>query len=118
MPPKPIFLETGAGNTTITLLYCRPSRLITIAPDAELYYRMRGFCEEQGIDLGLLEFHVEGSQWILPQLALDNRRREPYLDFALIDASHGWPTAFVDLELPSSIYRRDTAALQISWRAR
>jgi len=27
-------------------------------------------------------------------------------------------TAFVDLELPSSIYRRDTAALQISWRAR
>jgi hypothetical protein len=54
-----------------------------------------------------LEVHVEKSQWVLPQLAAENRNAEPMIDFALIDGCHGWPTAFVDLEYTNAMLRQD-----------
>ena len=98
LPPDPIMLETGAGNSTIILLFLRPKKLVSIAPDRELFERIHRFCEKAGISDAALERQIDGSQWVLPRLAADNRSSDPYLDFALIDGCHGWPTAFVDLE--------------------
>ena len=37
LPNNPVLLETGAGNSTITMLFLQPKRLISIAPDAQLF---------------------------------------------------------------------------------
>lgn len=105
LPRKPVFLETGAGNSTIALLFLQPARLISIAPDAQLFERINGFCERNRISVTALESYIDGSQWVLPRLAIDNRASDPILDFALIDGCHGWPTAFVDLEYINSMLR-------------
>jgi predicted O-methyltransferase YrrM len=106
LPAAPIILETGAGNSTIMMLFLSPAKLITIAPDAKLFERIRHFCQNNGISHGALEEHVDGSQWVLPRLAEDNRFADPILDFALIDGSHGWPTCFVDLEYTNSLLKQ------------
>jgi predicted O-methyltransferase YrrM len=106
LPNHPVILETGAGNSTITMLFLQPVRLISIAPDAQLFGRIRGFCQEKGISDTAMEAHIDGSQWVLPRLAADNRASHPILDFALIDGCHGWPTAFVDLEYTNSMLRQ------------
>ncbi|HVN45115.1 MAG TPA: class I SAM-dependent methyltransferase [Steroidobacteraceae bacterium] len=97
LPPRPTLLETGAGNSTVMMLFLSPAKIISIEPDAQLFERIRQFCELNAISYDALESHPEGSQWVLPQLAADNRRFEPLLDFALIDGCHGWPTCLVDL---------------------
>ena len=81
-------------------------RLLSIAPDANLFERIRGFCRANGIPDAALEAYVDGSQWVLPRLAADNRAQDPFLDFALIDGCHGWPTAFVDLEYTNAMLRK------------
>ncbi len=101
-----ILLETGAGNSTIIFLLLKPSKLLSIAPDAELFGRIRDYCQKNEIADAALEAHVDGSQWVLPRLAADNRAQEPFLDFALIDGCHGWPTAFVDLEYANAMLRK------------
>jgi Methyltransferase domain len=106
LPDNPVLLETGAGNSTIAMLFLQPARLISIAPDAQLFERIRGFCQKNGISDTVLEAHTDGSQWVLPRLAADNRASDPILDFVLIDGCHGWPTAFVDLEYANSMLRR------------
>src|SRR5439155_22271329 len=41
LPPSPMLLETGAGNSTICLLFLHPRRLVSIAPEAALFDRIR-----------------------------------------------------------------------------
>jgi hypothetical protein len=89
------------------MLLLSPAKLISIAPDEQLFERIRGFCKQNSIFCDVLEAHVEGSQWVLPRLATDNRQAEPLLDFALIDGCHGWPTCFVDLEYVNEMLKPD-----------
>lgn len=105
LPERPVLLETGAGNSTITFLFLEPARIISVAPDQQLFERIREFCQLHGISDVAIEAHVDGSQWVLPRLAAENRESEPIVDFALIDGCHGWPTAFVDLEYANSMLR-------------
>ena len=98
LPQRPTLLETGAGNSTITMLFLNPAKIISIAPQAKLFERIHEFCSNNGISDAPVEKYVDGSQWVLPKLAGQNRNSPPILDFALIDGCHGWPTAFVDLE--------------------
>ena len=62
LPPHPVLLETGAGNTTITMLFLRPARLISIATEASLFERIREFCRKNDISDAALEVHIDGSQ--------------------------------------------------------
>ena len=107
LPAHPVLLETGAGNSTITMLFVQPARLLSICPNAQLFERIREFCKRNVISDTALEAHIDGSQWVLPRLAADNRAYDPILDFVLIDGCHGWPTAFVDLEYTYSMLRQD-----------
>ena len=105
LPEGPSLLETGCGNSTILMLLLQPKRLISIAPDAQLFERIRAFCQKNQISVAPLEAHIDGSQWVLPVLAAENRNSDPFLDFVLIDGCHGWPTAFVDLEYANAMLR-------------
>lgn len=87
------FLETGAGNSTIFFLMHAPSRVVSVAPDAALFDRVKAYCADKGISDAPLERHVEGSQWALPRLA---ENAPPSFDVALIDGDHNWPMVFVD----------------------
>lgn len=89
-------LETGAGNSTITLLLLEPRRLVSIAPDGELFERIRRYCRENAIGMDALEACVEGSEWVLPRLAASSRDGVNEFDFILIDGCHNWPMVFVD----------------------
>lgn len=106
LPPARVLLETGAGNSTIMMLFLSPRKIISIAPDADLFDRIYDFCRTNGISSDALEVHADGSEWVLPRLAAINRQLEPILDFALIDGCHGWPTCFVDLEYANSMLKR------------
>jgi precorrin-6B methylase 2 len=106
LPERSVLLETGAGNSTIMFQFLKPAKVISIAPDPQLFERIKAFCQKAGISDAAVETHVEGSQWVLPRLAADIRNSEPILDFALIDGCHGWPTAFVDLEYIYSMLRQ------------
>jgi predicted O-methyltransferase YrrM len=107
LPAHPVLLETGAGNSTIAMLFLEPARLISIAPDAGIFDRIHRFCQDNGISDNAIEAHIDESQWVLPRLAADIRASDPILDFVLIDGCHGWPTSFVDLEYTNSMLRQD-----------
>src|SRR5262249_7985651 len=77
--------ETGAGNSTICFLLLAPRRLVSIAPDAELFDRIRSYCDQAEISTNGLEPCVDGSEWVLPKLAQELRDQLPCFDFALID---------------------------------
>lgn len=47
LPDRPVLLETGAGNSTIMMLFLSPAKLISIAPDAQLFERIRRFCQKK-----------------------------------------------------------------------
>lgn len=87
------FIETGAGNSTIFFLMHSPARVVSIAPDGQLFDRIRSYCTRHRISDTPLEQYVEGSQWALPRIAASS---EPMFDFALVDGQHGWPMVFVD----------------------
>jgi GT2 family glycosyltransferase len=96
LPAAPTLLETGAGNSTICLLLLNPIRLVSVAPDPDLFERIRSYCASHSISIDSLDARVSGSEWTLPQLALEMRDQPPCFDFALIDGSHNWPMVFVD----------------------
>jgi GT2 family glycosyltransferase/glycosyltransferase involved in cell wall biosynthesis len=96
LPSSPTLLETGAGNSTISFLFLNPSRLVSIAPEPALFARIRSYCANNSISVAALDARVSGSEWILPQMALDMRDQPPCFDFALIDGCHNWPMVFVD----------------------
>ncbi|SRR6266851_2699460 len=91
----PKFLETGAGCSTIALLFLQPSKLTSIAPEASLFDRIVDYCRSNQISTSSLVAKIARSEWELAVLA-NNGRSEAELDFALIDGGHGWPTVFVD----------------------
>jgi hypothetical protein len=93
LPPRPRFIETGAGNSTIFFLLHDPASVVSIAPDAALFARIRAYCSKHGISDDPLENHIDGSQWALPKIATGSA---PAYDFALLDGHHGWPMVFVD----------------------
>jgi GT2 family glycosyltransferase len=96
LPVSPHLLETGAGNSTICLLFLKPARLVSVAPEPELFERIRAYCAAHSVSIAPLDARVSGSEWTLPQLAQEMRDQPPYFDFALIDGSHNWPMVFVD----------------------
>lgn len=106
LPPRPAILETGAGCSTIAFLFLTPSRVVSIAPSADLFTRIRSYCEVQGIETFVLDDRVGFSEWVLPALA-ELREAPPWIDFALIDGGHGWPTPFVDFFYANHMLRRD-----------
>jgi hypothetical protein len=102
LPPHPAFIETGAGNSTIFFLLHAPSDVVSVAPDPELFARIRAYCEEHGISCDPLTAHTDGSQWVLPQLA--KACQSPF-DFALIDGHHGMSMVFVDFHYLNALLR-------------
>lgn len=91
-----VVAETGAGNSTLAMLLANPARLISIAPDAELFGRIREAGASLGVDLAALESIEELSEDVLPDIAKELEQNNSALDFCLIDGGHGWPTVFVD----------------------
>lgn len=96
LPPSPFVLETGAGNTTITLAFLRPANQLVICPDDALLQRIRQFGRDRGLAMDHLDTRIGMSEWVLPELAARSRTGEPPLHFGLIDGGHNWPTVFVD----------------------
>lgn len=95
LPLSPRMLETGAGNSTIAMLFLAPRKLVSIAPAKKLFERINDFCTKHGISFDTLEIYADGSQWVLPKLAENIQDSELY-DFVLLDGSHNWPLVFVD----------------------
>ncbi len=69
---------------------------MSIAPDKELFDRILSYCRVKAIAADTLEAHVDGSEWVLPMLALGARAEPPMFDFVLIDGCHNWPLVFLD----------------------
>ena len=92
VPNGASFIETGAGNSTLTFLQLSPSRVVSVVPDDELHRRVRTAATERGIDHTPLVFRGDRSEIALPRIAA----AEEVHDVALIDGGHGWPTVFVD----------------------
>jgi hypothetical protein len=90
--PGPAFIETGAGNSTIFFLLHNPSKVVSIAPDAGLFDRIRSYCAEHGIPTDPLHALVDGSEWALPPIA----KAGPAFDFALIDGDHSLERTVMD----------------------
>lgn len=82
-------LETGAGLSTIVfaLNMCDHT---TVVPDQTQVERIVQWCTHHGIDTGRINFIVDRSEDVLPQLTDDA------LDAVLIDGGHGFPTPFID----------------------
>jgi hypothetical protein len=93
LPTNATILETGAGNSTVCFLFSEPGRLLSIAPDQELFDRITDYCETNRISMQPIEMYVEGSQWALPRLASGH---EIKLDLAMIDGLHNYPMAMLD----------------------
>ncbi len=96
LPHRPVTLETGAGNSTITICFLDPARHTVICPDGGVLERIRSFLAQAGISSTFLDIKQNLSEWVLPDIARSTREGEPLLDFALIDGGHNWPTVFVD----------------------
>jgi hypothetical protein len=88
-----VSLETGAGLSTLVFLCAQPRQHSCIAPDRELRLRLEQQFSRFGLEDAPLEFIEDRSENALPRLA---DRDEPFLDLALIDGHHGFPTPFVD----------------------
>jgi len=88
--------ETGAGASTIAFLLAQPKKIISIAPDEELFSRIQGYCDAHEIDMSSLDKHVCRSEEALPQISLERMKSKAFFDLVLIDGNHGWPTVFVD----------------------
>jgi glycosyltransferase involved in cell wall biosynthesis len=90
--PKPVIIETGAGNSTIAFLYANPGKLISITPEQGLIARIREYCQKQNLNTEKFVPYLDISEIRLPKLLEENIRA----DLVLIDGGHGWPTVFVD----------------------
>jgi hypothetical protein len=104
---RPRVLETGAGNSTLCFLHAEPERLVSIAPDAELFERIDSYARAKGLATTPLEPHVERSELVLPRLVFEERDLGRPFHFALIDGGHGWPTVFVDFCYVNALLARN-----------
>jgi predicted O-methyltransferase YrrM len=91
--PEARIIETGAGNSSITFLYTRPARLLSVALDESVFRRIEEYCSKAGIDTSRWHRIFEQSETALPKLMLSEK---PQFDIALLDGGHGMPTVFVD----------------------
>lgn len=82
-------METGAGVSTVYFAACG-FRHTAIAPDAQLFARIRDYCNSKGISLDKVRFVDSPSEKFLPGL------EGPPLDLFLIDGRHGFPSPFID----------------------
>jgi len=98
LSPKPSIVETGAGNSTITFLLTNPEWVLSIAPDLELFDRIKNFCQLHQIDTSKLDAIIEFFQWELPKVCSEFQSKQGVFDFGLIDGCHGMTTCFLDLE--------------------
>lgn len=103
----PRVIETGAGNSTLCFLHARPERLVSIAPDPELFERITNYAKAKNLDLSVLETHAERSELTLPRLVLEHHAAPELFHFALIDGGHGWPTVFVDFCYVNALLAED-----------
>lgn len=88
------FLETGAGNSTLLFLSLSPEKVVTCTlEDDKFVQRLHTAARSIGAPTDPLDLHIGRSEVLLPALVLNH---EPFVDFALIDGGHGWPTVFVD----------------------
>lgn len=89
-------IETGAGASTLALLLSGAAEVISVAPDAELFQRIRAWCDAKGFAPAALQAVEDYSEFHLPARAARMMAEAATLDLALIDGGHGWPTVFVD----------------------
>ncbi len=82
-------LETGAGLSTI-LFALKGASHLCITPFQEEVDRIREYCQRRGVSLQKVDFRVDLSTSVLPELG------PVELDLALIDGCHGFPTPFMD----------------------
>jgi len=94
--PAPRIIETGAGNSTISFLFCNAAEVVSICPEKELFDRIIDYCGRHSIPTGPLRTIVGRSEVELPDIARQVPASGEYFDFALIDGSHNWPAVFVD----------------------
>lgn len=93
-PDRPLRIaETGAGSSTAMFVAMGAEKVISIAPDAELFQRILFYLKEKQVDSGGLEFYTDLSENVLPKIAFRNTGT---FDGVLLDGGHGWPTVFVD----------------------
>src|SRR5262245_29747322 len=65
----PRIVETGAGNSTISFLFCQPTEVVSICPEKELFDRITEYCVQRSIPTSPLRAIVGSSEWELPRLA-------------------------------------------------
>lgn len=99
-------LETGAGNSTLTFLFAKPAKVVSIAPSADLFARIRAHSAKLGLDATPLKEIVDRSETALPQLAKAEHDAGRKYDVALLDGGHGWPTVFVDFCYANMLLRK------------
>jgi precorrin-6B methylase 2 len=86
-------VETGAGLSTAIFLALGAAEVISVAPDRDLFARIRGYLDSIGVEWKNLQAHEELSEEVLPGIAAAHVND---IDVGLIDGGHGWPTVFVD----------------------
>jgi hypothetical protein len=89
LPPGAHTLETGSGYSTI-LFAMKGARHICVVPNQTEIDRILAYCEQRSIDTAGLDFHVQTSERVLPELETGP------LDLVLIDGSHSFPQVFID----------------------
>jgi predicted O-methyltransferase YrrM len=82
-------LETGAGVSTV-LFALKGTQHTCIVPDQAQVQRIKEFCNQNQISTEKIDFRIDGSENVLPQL------RPAGLDLVLIDGCHGFPAPFID----------------------
>ena len=82
-------LETGAGISTV-LFAMKGTQHTCIVPDKAQVERIKEFCRPNQIPTEKIDFRIDGSENVLPQL------RPTGLDLVLIDGCHGFPAPFID----------------------
>jgi hypothetical protein len=106
-PPGATIIETGAGNSTISFLFTKPKRLVTIASDAGLFERITTSCTSIGLSHDALEPEIDESEWALSKIAAAHRSDAvPPFDFGLIDGCHNWLTVMLDFYYINFLVRR------------
>ena len=101
-------VETGAGNSTISFLFCNPKEVVSICPVEDVFQRIYDFCKYQSIPATRLRSVIGKSEWELPEVAKNARRLGLSYDFALIDGCHGWPAVFVDFCYMNSLTEKNS----------
>ncbi len=99
-------LETGAGNSTLTFLFARPNRVVSVLPAGatDLADRIRDYAVAAGLPVERWTCEFEQSEFALPRLCREAGDLAPF-DYVLIDGSLGMPSVFIDLYYTNRLLR-------------